>query len=249
MLDDAIFMRYSRQLLLEEIGNKGQQKLILSKVLIVGLGGLGSPAALYLAAAGIGELWLADNDKLHISNLQRQILYHTQDVSQLKVTLAAKQLNKLNPQIKVKTFNNKQHYHSLLPLVRNTDLVLDCTDNMSTRQVINAACVAENKSLISGSAIGFNGQLLVLEPPYNQGCYACLYPDTNEPNQNCRTAGVVGPIVGVIGTLQALEAVKLLINLPSSLNGKLKLFDGKKHSWHTLQLNKAKSCLVCGTRR
>ncbi|WP_032116427.1 HesA/MoeB/ThiF family protein [Candidatus Arsenophonus nilaparvatae] len=249
MLDDAIFMRYSRQLLLEEIGNKGQQKLTMSKVLIVGLGGLGSPAALYLAAAGVGELWLADNDKLHISNLQRQILYHTQDVSQLKVTLAAKQLNQLNPQIKVKTFNTKQHYHSLRPLVRNTDLVLDCTDNMSTRQAINAACVAEKKNLISGSAVGFNGQLLVLEPPYNQGCYACLYPDTNEPYQNCRTAGVVGPIVGVIGTLQALEAIKLLINLPSSLNGKLKLFDGKQHNWHTLQLSKAKSCLICGTRR
>lgn len=249
MLDDAIFMRYSRQLLLEEIGNKGQQKLTMSKVLIVGLGGLGSPAALYLAAAGVGELWLADSDKLHISNLQRQILYHTQDVFQLKVTLAAKQLNQLNPQIKVKTFNTKQHYHSLRPLVSNTDLVLDCTDNMSTRQAINAACVAEKKPLISGSAVGFNGQLLVLEPPYNQGCYACLYPDTNEPYQNCRTAGVVGPIVGVIGTLQALEAIKLLINLPSSLNGKLKLFDGKQHNWHTLQLSKAKSCLVCGTRR
>lgn len=157
MLDDAIFMRYSRQLLLEEIGNKGQQKLTMSKVLIVGLGGLGSPAALYLAAAGVGELWLADNDKLHISNLQRQILYHTQDVSQLKVTLAAKQLNQLNPlnpQIKVKTFNTKQHYHSLRPLVRNTDLVLDCTDNMSTRQAINAECEALR-------SIGYNNLLLV----------------------------------------------------------------------------------------
>lgn len=249
MLDDAIFMLYSRQLLLEDIGYQGQQKLTTSKVLIVGLGGLGSPAALYLAAAGVGELWLADNDKLHISNLQRQILYHTQDISQSKVTLAAKQLNQLNPQTIVKTFAKKQNYHSLQTLVRNTDLILDCTDNMSTRQAINAVCVAEKKTLISGSALGFNGQLLVLEPPYRQGCYACLYPDMNEPYRNCRTAGVLGPVVGVIGTLQALEAIKLLVNLPSSLSGKLKLFDGKQHSWHTLQLSKAKSCLVCGSGR
>lgn len=249
MLDDAIFMRYSRQLLLEEIGYQGQQKLITSKVLIVGLGGLGSAAALYLAAAGIGELWLADNDKLHISNLQRQILYHTQDISQSKVTLAAKQLKQLNPQIIVKTFAKKQNYYSLRPLVRNTDLILDCTDNMSTRQAINAVCVAEKKPFISGSAVAFNGQLLVLEPPYSQGCYACLYPDMNEFYRNCRTAGVLGPVVGVIGTLQALEAIKLLVNLSSSLSGKLKLFDGKQHSWQTLRLSKAKSCLVCGTRR
>lgn len=146
MLDDAIFMRYSRQLLLEEIGYQGQQKLTTSKVLIVGLGGLGSPAALYLAAAGVGELWLADNDKLHLSNLQRQILYHTQDISQPKVTLAAKQLNQLNPQTKVKTFAKKQNYHSLRTLVRDTDLILDCTDNMSTRQAINAACVVEKNT-------------------------------------------------------------------------------------------------------
>lgn len=214
MLDDAIFMRYSRQLLLEEIGYQGQQKLTTSKVLIVGLGGLGSPAALYLAAAGVGELWLADNDKLHLSNLQRQILYHTQDISQPKVTLAAKQLNQLNPQTKVKTFAKKQNYHSLRTLVRDTDLILDCTDNMSTRQAINAACVVEKKTLISGSAVGFNGQLLVLEPSYNQGCYACLYPNMNEPYRNCHKAGVLGPVVGVIGSLQALEAIKLLVHYP-----------------------------------
>lgn len=249
MLEDAIFMRYSRQLLLEEIGYQGQQKLITSKVLIVGLGGLGSPAALYLAAAGVGELWLADNDHLHVSNLQRQILYHTQDVSQPKTLLAAKQLKQLNPQIKIRTFNSRQSYHSLRSLILKTDLILDCTDNISTRQAINAACVAEKKSLISGSAVGFSGQLLVLESPYNQGCYACLYPDIREPYYNCRTAGVLGPIVGIIGTLQALEAIKLLVNIPSSLSGKLKLFDGKQLSWNTLKLSKAQNCLVCGNRR
>ncbi|UNH39162.1 HesA/MoeB/ThiF family protein [Moellerella wisconsensis] len=245
MLNDDEFMRYSRQILLEDIGLSGQEKLKNSQVLIVGLGGLGSPAALYLSAAGVGKLWLADHDELHISNLQRQVLYRTNDVSQAKVRLAATQLNALNPLVTTKIVQQKLDFTALRPLVKQVDLVLDCCDNMATRHAVNAACIAENKPLISGSAVGFGGQLMVIEPPYLQGCYACLYPDQHEPQRNCRTAGVLGPVVGVIGTLQALEAIKLLAGLPSPLSGKLRLFDGKQHSWNTLQLSRSADCPIC----
>ncbi|MDC9593562.1 HesA/MoeB/ThiF family protein [Xenorhabdus sp. IM139775] len=249
MLNDQEFMRYSRQLLLEDVGPEGQEKLKAGKVLIVGLGGLGSPAALYLAAAGVGHLYLADDDELHISNLQRQILYRTTDIPANKAALAAKQLAELNPQINITVLTGRQDRESLLRVVNHVDLVLDCCDNMATRHAINAACIAENTPLISGSAVGFSGQLLVLTPPYQHGCYACLYPHQEEPQRNCRTAGILGPIVGVIGTLQSLEAIKMLAGLPSSLNGKLRLFDGKQQSWSTLQLGRSPQCPICGVIR
>lgn len=245
MLSDQEFMRYSRQLLLEDVSPEGQQKLKNSKVLIVGLGGLGSPASLYLAGAGVGELWLADHDDLHVSNLQRQVLYDTDDIEQSKAQLAAKRLRQLNPLVKTRAIAQKLEVETLIPLVEQVDLVLDCCDNMATRHAINAACVITNTPLVSGSAVGFGGQLMVLEPPFSSGCYACLYPDQDEPERNCRTAGVLGPVVGVIGTLQALEALKLLVGLPSSLSGKLRLFDGKQQQWNTLQLTPSLQCPVC----
>ncbi|MBS9439694.1 HesA/MoeB/ThiF family protein [Photorhabdus noenieputensis] len=245
MLNDQEFMRYSRQLLLEDIGPEGQEKLKSSRVLIVGLGGLGAPASLYLAGAGVGTIYLADDDQLHISNLQRQILYRTEEIPAAKVELAANQLNALNPLIKTMILNQRQNLESLTTIVRQVDLVLDCCDNMTTRHAINAACVATRKPLISGSAVGFSGQLMVFEPPYLHGCYSCLYPEQEEPLRNCRTAGVLGPVVGIIGTLQALEAIKMLTGLPSPLSGKLRLFDGKQQSWSTLQLNPSQQCPIC----
>lgn len=245
-LSDREFLRYSRQLLLEDIGPEGQEKLRSSSVLLVGLGGLGAPASLYLAAAGIGTLLLADGDTLHISNLQRQILYRTRDTDKPKAMLAQQQLQALNPQTEYIALTEKLTGAALHKAVSKADLVLDCSDNMETRHAINAACIKANKPLISGSAVGFSGQLLVLTPPYQHGCYACLYPDATEPQRNCRTAGVLGPVVGVIGTLQALEAIKLLAGLPSALNGKLRLFDGKRQSWNTLQLTRARHCPICG---
>ncbi|WP_036771604.1 HesA/MoeB/ThiF family protein [Photorhabdus australis] len=246
MLNDQEFMRYSRQLLLEDIGPEGQEKLKSSNVLIIGLGGLGAPASLYLAAAGVGTIYLADDDQLHVSNLQRQILYRTEDIPFAKAELAANQLNALNPLVKTAVLNQRQDMKSLTKIVKQVDLVLDCCDNMATRHAINAACVATRKPLISGSAVGFSGQLMVFEPPYPHGCYTCLYPDQEEPQRNCRTAGVLGPVVGVIGTLQALEAIKMLTGLPSSLSGKLRLFDGKQQSWSTLQLSQSQQCPICG---
>ncbi|MCA7001282.1 HesA/MoeB/ThiF family protein [Dickeya solani] len=246
MLDDQAFMRYSRQLLLEDIGQEGQQKLAAARVLLVGMGGLGSPAALYLAAAGVGTLLLADHDTLHISNLQRQILYRNADLSHPKAVLARHALESVNPLVKTVALTTRLEGEPLEKAVAQADLVLDCCDNMTTRHAVNAACVAAQKPLISASAVGFSGQLLVLTPPYTHGCYACLYPDASEPQRNCRTAGVLGPVVGVMGTLQALEAIKLLCGLPSPLDGKLRLFDARQQQWSTLQLTRSPACPVCG---
>ncbi|MDX5630899.1 MULTISPECIES: HesA/MoeB/ThiF family protein [unclassified Brenneria] len=246
MLSDQEFLRYSRQLLLEDIGPEGQEKLKSASVLLVGLGGLGAPASMYLAAAGVGTLLLADDDALHLTNLQRQILYRTTDINQPKAELARRQLQALNPHAEIVALTERLGGETLRQAISRVDVVLDCSDNMETRHAVNAACIRAGKPLVSGSAVGFSGQLLVLTPPYNHGCYACLYPDATEPQRNCRTAGVLGPVVGVIGTLQALEAIKLLAGLPSALNGKLRLFDGKQQSWNTLQLTRSRHCPVCG---
>ncbi len=249
MLNDNEFMRYSRQLLLEDVGMEGQEKIRAAKVLIVGLGGLGSPAALYLAAAGVGTLFLADDDTLHVSNLQRQILYRTADIDSPKAKTAQRELGKLNPLCQTEVFTERLDEENLQAIVAQADLVLDCSDNMATRHAVNKVCVRARKPLISGSAVGFSGQLLVIEAPYAQGCYRCLYPDLETPTRNCRTAGVLGPVVGVIGTLQALEAIKLLAGASSPLSGKLRLFDGKQQSWRTLQLAKSADCPVCGAHQ
>lgn len=246
MLNDAAFMRYSRQLMLEEFGPQAQEKLAAAKVLIVGLGGLGSPAALYLAAAGVGTLLLADDDKLHLTNLQRQILYRTGDLDQPKARVAKRELLRLNPLCEIVALTERLAGEALRNAVASVDLVLDCSDNMETRHAVNHECVAAGKTLISGSAVGFSGQLLVIEAPYIHGCYACLYPSQETVQRNCRTSGILGPVVGTIGTLQALETLKILAGLSSTLSGKLRLFDGKTQNWRSLQLTRSPSCTVCG---
>lgn len=245
-MNDRDFMRYSRQMLLEDIAVEGQQKLLASRVLIVGLGGLGAPAALYLAGAGIGTLVLADDDEVHLSNLHRQIAFTMPDIARSKAEATRARLAALNPDITLTTITQRLAGDALKQAVQNADLVLDCTDNMSTRQAINAACVALKKPLITASAVGFGGQMMVLTPPWTQGCYRCLWPDDAEPERNCRTAGVVGPVVGVMGTLQALEAIKLLSGMPTS--NTLRLFDARTHQWRSLALHRAAGCPVCGGR-
>ncbi|EEB7410394.1 molybdopterin-synthase adenylyltransferase MoeB [Salmonella enterica] len=244
-MNDHDFMRYSRQILLGDIAIEGQQKLLASHVLIVGLGGLGSPAALYLAGAGIGTLTLADDDDVHLSNLQRQILFTTDDIAHPKAQAAKLRLAQLNPGSKLIVLQQRLTGDVLKNAVARVDVVLDCTDNMATRQEINAACVALNTPLISASAVGFGGQLMVLTPPWEQGCYRCLWPDDVEPERNCHTAGIVGPVVGVMGTLQALEAIKLLSGMETP-SGELRLFDGKTSQWRSLALRRASGCPVCG---
>lgn len=244
-MNDHDFMRYSRQILLEEIAIAGQQKLLDGRVLIVGLGGLGAPAAAYLAGAGVGMLVLADDDAVHLSNLQRQILFTSRDINQPKATVTAERLHQLNPEIELVSLSQRLSGDALLEEVSRADVVLDCSDNMQTRQAINTACVARNTPLVSASAVGFGGQLLVLTPPWEQGCYRCLWPDEREPERNCRTAGIVGPVVGIMGAMQALEAIKLLTGM-QAVQGELRLFDARTNLWRTLALQRASACPVCG---
>ncbi|SFU21117.1 [sulfur carrier protein ThiS] adenylyltransferase [Kosakonia arachidis] len=246
-MNDRDFMRYSRQILLEDIAVVGQQKLLASRVLIVGLGGLGAPAAVYLAGAGIGSLALADDDAVHLSNLQRQILFTTDDINQPKAGVTAQRLHQLNPDIELIPLQQRLSGEALQQQVAQADVVLDCSDNMTTRQAINAACVAQETPLISASAVGFGGQMMVLMPPWQQGCYRCLWPDENEPERNCRTAGIIGPVVGIMGAMQALEAIKLLSGI-STTSGELRLFDARTNLWRTLALHRAQGCPVCGGR-
>ena len=244
-MNDRDFMRYSRQILLEDIAIEGQKKLLESRVLVVGLGGLGTPAALYLAGAGVGTLVLADDDDVHLSNLQRQILFTTDDINQPKARITRQRLNQLNPDIELIALQQRLAGENLQHEVALADVVLDCTDNMATRQAINAACVTHNTPLITASAVGFGGQMMVLTPPWAQGCYRCLWPDDTEPERNCRTAGILGPVVGVMGTLQALEAIKLLSDMETERNT-LRLFDARSGGWRHLALHRARHCPVCG---
>ncbi|VFP83491.1 HesA/MoeB/ThiF family protein [Candidatus Erwinia haradaeae] len=245
MLNDQDFLRYSRQLLLNEIGARGQQNLQSATVLLCGLGGLGSPAALYLAAAGVGTLILADDDRLHITNLQRQILYQTNEIGQLKAEIAKCHLSTLNPHVRYISLSYRLEGGCLDEQVCDADVVLDCSDNMVTRHSINAACIRYSKPLISASAVGFCGQIFLIEPPWKHGCYACLFPFTNEVQRNCRNSGILGPLVGVMGSLQALEAIKTICKISTSSTGKLRLFDGISLQWQTLTLSRNQHCTIC----
>ncbi|PPI87630.1 molybdopterin-synthase adenylyltransferase MoeB (plasmid) [Candidatus Pantoea edessiphila] len=247
MIDDKSFLRYSRQLLLNEIGFHGQNLLNSATILLVGLGGLGSPAAFYLAAAGIGKLILADNDKLQLTNLQRQILYNTNEIGKFKADLAKNKLTNLNPENKYISLIKKLDNDNLIKQVKTVDLVLDCSDNMETRHNINYACVYCKKPLITASATGFDGQIITFTPPWENGCYSCLFPNKNNINDiNCNSFGILGPIVGIMGTMQALEAIKFLCNIKINFNqGQLWLFNGKSLQWKNLHLTKNTNCSIC----
>ena len=252
-LDDASWLRYGRQLLLPELGEAGQRRLQDSRVLIVGLGGLGSPVALYLAAAGVGQLWLSDGDVLELSNLQRQILYTSADCGKAKGQLAARQLRQLNPQISIQAVAalSEENWGALLrPDGQSVDLVLDCSDNMATRQLVNRACVALAIPLLSAAVSGWQGSLALFDfrrqSARRHGCYHCLYPTAQEPSLSCATAGVLGPAVGVIGSLQALEALKFLAGIETPALGRLSLFNALQGSWRHLQLRADPLCPVCG---
>lgn len=252
-LDDLSWLRYGRQLLLPELGEAGQLRLQDARVLIVGLGGLGSPVALYLAAAGVGELWLSESDVLELSNLQRQILYTSADCGKAKGKLAARQLRQLNPQISIQAVAalSEENWGALLqPDGQSVDLVLDCSDNMTTRQLVNRACVALAIPLLSAAVSGWQGSLALFDfrrqSARRHGCYHCLYPTAQEPSLSCAAAGVLGPAVGVIGSLQALEALKFLAGIETPALGRLSLFDALQGSWRHLQLRADPLCQVCG---
>ena len=249
MLSDDELLRYSRQILLKQIDIDGQLKLKQSRVLIVGLGGLGSPVALYLAAAGVGELHLADFDTVDATNLHRQILHGTTSVGRTKVDSAIERIEALNPLVKVVPLRTALDADSLGPAVAAVDLVLDCTDNFAIREAVNGACVAAGKPLVSGAAIRLEGQLSVFDPRVaSSPCYHCLYGHGSEAELTCSEAGVAGPLVGLVGSLQALEALKLLAGFGEPLVGRLLLIDALTSRFRELRVKRDPACAVCGTR-
>ncbi|WP_061242092.1 molybdopterin-synthase adenylyltransferase MoeB [Ectopseudomonas composti] len=247
MLSDDELLRYSRQILLKQIDVEGQLRLKQGRVLIVGVGGLGSPVALYLAAAGVGELHLADFDTVDLTNLQRQIAHDTASIGQAKVDSAMARLAAINPQVRLVPHRQALDADSLAAAVAGVDLVLDCSDNFSTREAVNAACVAAGKPLVSGAAIRLEGQLSVFDPRNaTSPCYHCLYGHGSEAELTCSEAGVVGPLVGLVGSLQALEALKLLAGFGEPLVGRLLLIDALGTRFRELRVKRDPACGVCG---
>lgn len=246
MLSPQEQLRYSRQLLLNGFAEPQQLALKNATVLIVGVGGLGNPAALYLAGAGIGRLILADGDNIDVSNLQRQVIFQSEQVGNNKAEQAAQHLQKLNPEIDIEVIDEQLDAEQLDYYLQEVDLVLDCTDNLTTRYAINNACIEYQKPLISGAAIRFEGQLMVIDPRVEgSACYQCFYPKTKgEPSLNCSTAGVMGPVLGIIGSMQALEAIKVLTGKQTSHN-KIRLFDGLAGSWQEFTYAKRAGCPCC----
>ena len=249
-MQDAELLRYSRHILLDEIGIEGQSQLLGAHALVIGAGGLGSPAAMYLACAGVGQITLVDHDTVDLTNLQRQIAHRTQSVGQAKVDSAAQTLYGLNPGILVHTFNVRADAALLDTLVAQADAVLDCCDNFATRQAVNTACVAHHKPLVSGAAIQMDGQISVYDPrnPLSP-CYACLFPaDSQFEEARCATMGVLAPLVGIIGALQATEALKLLVGFGKPLTGRLLMLDGLRMEWTEVRVARQPNCLVCGPK-
>ena len=246
-MNDNQLLRYSRQIMLPLCDIEGQQKLLAANVLIVGAGGLGSPAAMYLAAAGIGGITIYDDDVVDLSNLQRQIAHHTPDIGTDKVISTRQTLKNLIPDVNVKAVKQRLTGEKLDLEVINADVVLDCSDNFSTRFAINNACVKHQTALVSGAAIRFEGQVSVFTPGVNNSpCYNCLYNSDGEELQNCATNGVIAPITGIVGSIQALEAMKLIMGIGETLTGRLLLLDGLTMEWNTMKLRKNPVCPTCG---
>jgi molybdopterin/thiamine biosynthesis adenylyltransferase len=247
VLTDEELLRYSRQILLRQVDIDGQLRLKASRVLVVGLGGLGSPVALYLAAAGVGALHLADFDSVDLTNLQRQVLHDSHGVGLTKVDSALARLSALNPCIELLAHRTALDADSLAEAVRAVDLVLDCSDNFTTREAVNAACVRAAKPLVSGAAIRLEGQLSVFDPrdPLSP-CYHCLYGHGSDSELSCSEAGVIGPLVGLVGSLQALEALKLLAGFGEPLVGRLLLIDALGSRFRELRVKRDPGCAVCG---
>jgi adenylyltransferase/sulfurtransferase len=246
-VNDQQLLRYSRQIMLNDIDIEGQEKLLAARVLIVGLGGLGSPVAMYLAAAGVGHLILADFDKVDLSNLQRQITHTTARIGQTKVESAAQTLRELNPDVKVTCIVDVLTKETLATQISNVDVVVDCCDNFATRFAINTACVAAKIPLVSGAAIRLEGQVAVFDSRSTTSpCYRCLYDEESEENTTCAANGVLSPLVGIIGSMQALETIKLIVGFGETLAGKLLIFDARYSQWRELGLPKDMACPVCG---
>jgi len=247
-VNDDQLLRYSRHILLDEVGIEGQQRLVDSHVLVVGAGGLGSPVAMYLAASGVGHITIADHDAVDLTNLQRQIAHTTARVGYPKVASASQAMLALNPEVRVTALAHKLDAVQLNALVPTVQVVVDCCDNFETRQAVNAACVKHKVPLVSGAAIRMDGQLAVYDTRDDKSpCYACIFPPDHAPEEVlCSTMGVLAPLVGVIGTMQAMETVKLITGMGSRLTGRLQMLDGRGMEWHEVRLQRNAACPVCG---
>jgi molybdopterin/thiamine biosynthesis adenylyltransferase len=259
-MEDQQLLRYGRHILLNEIGIEGQQRLLDSRALIIGLGGLGSPTAMYLAASGVGRLTLCDHDTVDFSNLQRQIIHRTSSVGQPKVASAQAALREINPEVECVAMPVRVDEAKLFELVSQTDVVLDCSDNFSTRYAVNRACLSQRKPLVSGAAIQFDGQVSVFDfrrpeitnqtaevEPTGAPCYNCLFPEDSQAAElRCATTGVFAPLVGIIGSLQAAEALKLLMGIERGLSGKLLTVNALDMNIMRSKLSRDPACRACG---
>ena len=246
-MNDHELLRYSKQIMLPQIDIEGQQKINDSKMLIIGMGGLGSPTALYLAAAGVGHIVIADFDQVELSNLQRQIIHSTSDIGDDKVNSAKAKLLELNPNITVTVANEIMHSDNLASLIKDVDIVLDGTDNFESRFEINKACVECHKPLISAAVIRFEGQISVFKGyEVDQPCYQCLYSEQGDSRESCVENGVLAPVAGLVGTIQALQAIKVLLGLGEQLCGELLLIDGLDLSFRKVKIVKDSECPICG---
>jgi adenylyltransferase/sulfurtransferase len=246
---DEQIERYSRHIILPEVGGSGQQKMLEARVLLLGAGGLGSPAAYYLAAAGIGNLGIVDFDQVDLSNLQRQIIHSTERIGMLKTESAKKTIQALNPDVNVTLYNEKMDSSNIMSLIKDYDYVVDGSDNFPTRYLVNDACVMKNKTLIHGSIYRFEGQVTVFKPG-DGPCYRCLYPEPPPPGMvpNCQEGGVLGVLAGVIGNLQVVEVLKLILGIGKPLVGKLLIYDALNTEFRNLRLRRDANCPICGEK-
>jgi molybdopterin/thiamine biosynthesis adenylyltransferase len=249
-MNDEQLLRYSRHILLDEWGVEGQQRIGAAHALVIGAGGLGSPALLYLGSAGVGTITVVDHDCVELTNLQRQIIHNAERIGQPKAGSAARTISAINPDVKVVALQERADAAQLTRLVADADVVLDCSDNFATRHAVNAACVAQRKPLVAGAAIGFDGQLSVYDPrDASSPCYACVFPASADfEEQRCATMGVLAPLVGIIGSMQAAEALKLVAGIGTSLAGRLLLLDGRSMEWTEIGIARQADCPVCRTR-
>lgn len=244
-MNDQQLLRYSRQIMLPEVGIEGQEVLLGSTMLLIGMGGLGAPTALYLAAAGVGHLIIADFDTVELSNLQRQVIHHTNDIGKLKVDSAKQKMQAINPTIKITSVSDLDE-NNLPKWLELCDIVLDGTDNFDTRFKINQACVASKKPLVSAAVIRFEGQLSVFKGyDASQPCYQCLYSTDGNSNENCTDNGILAPVAGMLGTMQALQALKVALNLGEQLVGKLMIIDALDLTFRAVTISKDPDCPIC----
>ncbi len=249
-MNDDQLLRYSRHILLDEIGIEGQQRLLDAHALVIGAGGLGSPVALYLGSAGVGRITIVDHDRVDLTNLQRQIAHNLSRVGTPKAESARTSIAAINPDVRVQPLVRRADAAELDTLVRDADVVLDCSDNFATRHAVNGACVAHRKPLVAGAAIRFDGQISVYDSrDAASPCYACVFPaEVTVEETQCATMGVFAPLVGIIGTMQAAEALKLLAGVGRSLAGRLQMLDARDMQWSEIRMARQSGCPVCGSR-